>query len=293
MLVRACCWIAVFGLLAASVCGAEIPGELDAQLEQQARARLAWLRQQVAEQQREVRELEELLDESTQIFVQIRIVEVDAVEGRKAGLPIAGGDNTGTAVHPIPTTATHEPESPLIMDAQHAARLIDALIEQGHAKLLACPAGVTIDNREASLLSGGEFPILIPGEKDSVRAEFKEFGVRATVHPIILESGRVRLHFQASVSERDFANAVKLKDITIPGLTSRAVNSSVEMDFAKTCVLCGLTSTRRTAAATTVPVIGNVPYVNRMFKATSISAELSETAFVVLVTPSVVSRLSR
>ncbi|MGD9854216.1 MAG: hypothetical protein AB7U20_04615 [Planctomycetaceae bacterium] len=82
MFARIGCLVAVTTLSATVILGAEVPAEPTVGIEQQARARLVWLRQQVAEQQREIRELEELLDESAQILVRMQLVEVDAAGER-------------------------------------------------------------------------------------------------------------------------------------------------------------------------------------------------------------------
>ncbi|MDP6444763.1 MAG: hypothetical protein QF805_13295, partial [Pirellulaceae bacterium] len=52
---------------------------------------------------------------------------------------------------------------------------------------------VTTNGRPAMMLSGGEFPILVPQSLGTVSIEWRDFGVRMETVPIILGDGRVSL----------------------------------------------------------------------------------------------------
>ncbi|HID22988.1 MAG TPA: hypothetical protein EYP14_11390 [Planctomycetaceae bacterium] len=164
-----------------------------------------------------------------------------------------------------------------------------ALKEEGLLKILAEPTVVTTNGRPATLLSGGEFPILVPQSLGTVSIEWREFGTRLEAVPIILGNGRLRLELQPEVSERDFSNAVSVGGMTVPGLTTRRVNTQVEMKFGQTLVIGGLIANRRTAETDKIPVLGELPWIGMAFR--RVRYDDVETELIIMVTPELVAPL--
>ncbi len=165
----------------------------------------------------------------------------------------------------------------------------DALKEEGLLKILAEPTVVTTNGRPATLLSGGEFPILVPQSLGTVSIEWREFGTRLEAVPVILGNGRLRLELQPEVSERDFSNSVNVQGLTVPGLTTRRVNTQVEMKFGQTLVIGGLIANRRTAETYKVPILGELPWIGAAFR--RVRYDDVETELIVMVTPELVAPL--
>ncbi len=164
---------------------------------------------------------------------------------------------------------------------------VEALKEEALLKVLAEPQLVTTNGRPSNLLAGGEFPILVPQGLNVTTIEWREFGVRLEAVPIVLGNNRVRLQLQPEVSERDFTNAVDLNGLTVPALTSRRVNTQVEMNFGQTFMIAGLISKRRTAETDKVPFFGELPGVGAAFRRVNYSE--GETELVIMVTPELVA----
>lgn len=167
---------------------------------------------------------------------------------------------------------------------------LEALKRESLLKILAEPTLNTSNGRPANLLAGGEFPILVPQSLGTTTIEYREFGVRLEAVPTILGGGRVRLELAPEVSERDFANSVLLGGQTVPGLTTRRVNTQVEMKFGQTYMLAGLLSLRRTATATKIPFLGELPWVGAAFR--RVAYEEGETELVIMVTPEIAGPLN-
>lgn len=151
------------------------------------------------------------------------------------------------------------------------------------AKILAEPVLVTTSGRPATLHSGGEFPILVPQSFGNLSIEWREFGVQMEAVPVVLGNGRVRLDLSPEVSERDFSNSVSINGLVVPGITSRRVNTQVELSFGETLMIGGLISTRRLGTTQKVPFLGELPWVGAAFRRTQYST--GETELVILVTP--------
>jgi pilus assembly protein CpaC len=113
------------------------------------------------------------------------------------------------------------------------------LRESGRARIQDWgPIAATIDKPTTTLLSGGEFPILIPtGSSNRVTIEWKKFGYRAEVVPHWLDTGRLQLQVRPEIVTKDMKHAVVASGLTIPGLTTRGAYARVEMNLGETAVV--------------------------------------------------------
>jgi pilus assembly protein CpaC len=160
---------------------------------------------------------------------------------------------------------------------------VDALTTEALAKTLAEPTLTTTSGRPANLLSGGEFPILVPSGLGNVSIQFREFGVRMEAIPTVLGNGRIRLDIAPEVSQRDFSSAVNVNGFVVPGINTRRVNTQVELNCGETVMIGGLISRRRTVSSSKIPIIGELPVIGAAFsKKTN---EISETELLIMVTP--------
>ena len=170
------------------------------------------------------------------------------------------------------------------------AGFLEALKQESLLKVLAEPTLMTVNGRPANFLSGGEFPILVPGGLGTVTVQFKPFGVRLEFVPIVLGNGRVRLEVAPEVSEKDFTNQVTVGTTVVPGLTTRRANAQVEMNFGETLVIAGLINNRVQSRTQRIPFLGELPWVGAAFR--RVSHDESETELLILVTPELAEPLS-
>ncbi|TWT57747.1 Type II secretion system protein D precursor [Thalassoglobus neptunius] len=164
---------------------------------------------------------------------------------------------------------------------------LKALQTEALAKVLAEPVLVTTSGRPASMLSGGEFPILVPQGVGAVSIDFKEFGIKMEAVPIVLGNGRLRLDIAPEVSDRDVSNSIVVDGISVPGLSVRRVNTQVEMRFGETLMIGGLISTTRIGSTQKIPFLGELPWIGAAFSRKDY--RFGETELLILVTPQMVS----
>ncbi|MEZ6044392.1 MAG: hypothetical protein R3C11_02180 [Planctomycetaceae bacterium] len=167
---------------------------------------------------------------------------------------------------------------------------LEALKKESLLKIYSNTELVASNGRPANLLAGGEFPILVPQSLGTVSVEYRPFGTSLEAVPILLGNGRLRLELQPEVSETDFANAVTLSGTTVPAITTRRVNTQVEMNFGQTLVIAGLLANRDKAETHKVPFLGELPYIGAAFRREQYDE--GETEVVVMVTPEVVGPLA-
>jgi pilus assembly protein CpaC len=236
-----------------------------------------------------------------QVQLKVRIMEAQRSKMRKMGFDfIANGPDGYFRSNPAQlfaiennaiTSAAVSTAFGLISDNSEFFGFLDALREEELLKILAEPTLVTTNGRPASMLSGGEFPVLVPQSLGVVSIEWRDFGVRMEAVPIILGDGRVRLEVMPEVSERDFANSVTVGGNVVPALTTRRVNTEVEMRFGQTLMLTGLISSRQTSQTSKIPVLGELPWVGAMFRKTSYDDV--ETELVITLTPELVAPMQQ
>lgn len=167
----------------------------------------------------------------------------------------------------------------------------DAAKENGLAKILAEPTLTTQTGQMAEFLSGGEFPIPVPqgGSNNAVTIEFKEFGVGVKFVPVVLDSGRINLKLNISVSELVTGNTVgiSLDGVTssfiIPSLTKRSAISTVELADGQTIGIAGLINENLREVVTKFPVLGSIPILGTLFRSQEYIK--GETELLILVTP--------
>jgi len=166
---------------------------------------------------------------------------------------------------------------------------IRAMANNSLLSVLAEPNLVAISGETATFLAGGEFPILVPQGDFRVTVEFKEFGVRMNFTPVVQGQQRIRLRVSPEVSELDFTAGVQFQGFIVPGLTSRSMETTVELGNGQTIAIAGLLSEQVRGLSSRVPGIGDVPVLGALFR--SVNFRRSLTELVVLVTPEIVAPL--
>ena len=170
---------------------------------------------------------------------------------------------------------------------------IHALVTRGVVQMLAEPNVMASDGKEASFLAGGEFPYPVvsgtSGGTAAVSIEYKEYGVRLNFIPTITPRGTIRLQVAPEVSALDYSNEVEISGFEVPGLTTRRVNTEVELKDGQTFILGGLLDKNMTETFQKIPFLGDIPIIGKLFQ--SQIKNKTDTELIVLVTPEIVAPL--
>ena len=167
--------------------------------------------------------------------------------------------------------------------------VVDALRQNGLAKVLAEPVITTVSGRPAAFNSGGEFPILIPQGLGTVAVEFKTFGTRVDFVPIVLGNGNIRLEVRPQVSEIDPSNGVNINSTTVPGLRNRWVDTAVEMRAGQTLALAGLIQERVESRNRGIPWLADLPWGGPLFR--RVEQTTNEIELLIMVRPELVAAM--
>ena len=170
--------------------------------------------------------------------------------------------------------------------AASIAAEVEALQREGVIRTLAEPTLTAISGENASFLAGGEFPIPIAQEDNSVSVEFKKFGVGLDFTPVVLSGGRISLRVLTEVSELSNEGAVSSGGITISALKVRRAESTVELPSGGTLVMAGLLQESYQQSIEGIPGLMQIPVLGALFKSRDFLRD--QTELTVFVTPYVV-----
>jgi pilus assembly protein CpaC len=241
-----------------------------------------------------------------QILLKVRFANVDRVATSDLGANFlsTGALNTPGSI----TTQQFSPAKPEVQGRTAQFTLTDALnvflfrpdlnlvatirALQGKRllEMLAEPNLLSINGKPASFLAGGEFPVPVVqagvGGAGTVTIQWREFGVRINFLPVVTPRGTVRLQVTPEVSSLDYANAVSLSGFTVPAISTRRVQTEIELESGQSFAIAGLLDNRVIDNLSKIPGLGDIPLLGKLFQ--SRSRTKNNTELLVMVTPEVV-----
>ena len=230
-----------------------------------------------------------------QVFLEVRIIEASRDAGKSLGInldvvdrgtegAIRLGSGRGLTGDNIPFGSFL---ATLIRGGFNVDVLIDTLENRGLARNLAEPTLAALSGETASFLAGGEVPIPVAEADGEVTIEYKEFGVRLSFTPIVLNNGLINLELEPEVSQIDFTNTFDTGLVELPSFSTRRANTTIELRDGQSFAIAGLLQRNNLRSQQQVPWLGEVPILGTLFRSASFQKE--ETDLVIIVTP----RLSR
>jgi pilus assembly protein CpaC len=172
---------------------------------------------------------------------------------------------------------------------------ITAARTNGLAKVLAEPNLTTISGQDAEFQSGGSFPVPVAqfgsagGAGGGISVQFYNYGVILKFLPVVLDTHRISLKVNITVSELSNENSVTVpagatgESFAIPSLIQRSASSSLELDSGQTMGIAGLINDRTRESIKKFPGLGDIPVLGQLF--TSQDFVRSETELMIFVTP--------
>jgi pilus assembly protein CpaC len=200
----------------------------------------------------------------------------------------SGGSTTGSQATAL---LTNEGNILAFFPGLNVGAVIQAMELKGVVQTLAEPNLMAANGKEASFLAGGEFPYAVVSGTGNgtaqVTIQFKEYGVRLNFIPTITPRNTIRLQVAPEVSALDYSNGVELSGFQVPGITSRKVNTEVELLDGQSFMIGGLLDNTITETFQKIPFIGDIPILGKLFQ--SQSKTKNNTELIVIVTPEIVA----
>ena len=167
---------------------------------------------------------------------------------------------------------------------------LDLAETDGFVTTLAEPNLTALSGETASFLAGGEFPIPISQSLGSISIEYKQYGVGLAFTPIVLADGRISMRVRPEVSELSNEGSVKTGDFTVPAMTTRRAETTVELGSGQSFMIAGLLRNSSSNDIEKAPFLGDLPILGALFRSTRFRR--AETELVIVVTPYLVRPVS-
>jgi type II secretory pathway component GspD/PulD (secretin) len=206
-----------------------------------------------------------------QVMFEVRVTDVKPIDDTaNVGIQFGGSGFGAGAIAQFPYTLT---KSSLAINAQ-----INALVQNGHAQILATPRIATLNNREAVLLVGETYPIVTVNQQTGFPTVTNvNVGVQLRVTPTIGDDGIITAEFHPEYSEIIGFNA------SFPIIANRKVDATLRVRDGETIVLGGLFEDTSSETISKLPFLGDIPILGQFFKNKATSRQRDEVVF--LITP--------
>lgn len=168
-----------------------------------------------------------------------------------------------------------------------AGVLIEALESKGLIRTLAEPNLTALSGQEAKFLAGGEYPIPVRGDNNSVTISYKPFGVELSFTPRVVDGNIINLALNAAVSGIDSTTSVTAAGISVNAFRRREAETTVEMRDGESFAIAGLLQDDFRDLNGQVPWLGDIPILGALFRSAEYQRNQSE--LVVIITPHLVS----
>ena len=153
----------------------------------------------------------------------------------------------------------------------------------GQVTTLANPNLTALSGETGNFLAGGEFPIPINQGLGAVSVEYKSYGIGLTYSPTVLSDGRISLRVKPEVSQLSDAGSVQISGTTIPALTTRRAETTVELGSGQSFMIAGLLQNNHQNSFDKTPFLGDLPIIGALFRSNRFTR--NETELVIIVTP--------
>ncbi|MGI4859159.1 MAG: type II and III secretion system protein family protein [Janthinobacterium lividum] len=249
-----------------------------------------------------------------QIQLRVRITEIDRNVTQELGINwqslgkvagnFIGGIYSGRAIYnyaqPL-TSSTGSTYYPVSLPSNNAYSIfagfsagntdiqavIDALNQEGLITVLAEPNLVALSGETASFLAGGEFPIPVSQTNGAISVDFKQFGVKLDFTPTVLNDHRISLKVRPEVSQIDSTVSVTTGGVTVPGLSVRRADTTVELGSGQSFAIAGLLQSTTSDTVSQIPGLGSIPILGKLFSSSKYTN--NKTELVITVTPYLVN----
>ena len=258
-----------------------------------------------------------------QVLLQVLVVEVSLTESTQFGLELSGqtkiggnnsliGTNYANLTTPSTTTTTDElgnvtknvskqdgftyflsdPDNP---DNKFA--YIRALAGNGNIKVVSSPQLLVSSHTEATINVGSQVSVRTQSLVNSnsgdgnitYNFEYQDTGIILTVTPEITSNDLISLDVKQELSSVDYS--VVTAENPNPNIDQRVVETSMTIAHGKTMVLGGLIQEKKNDTLSSIPIINQIPVLNRLLGSTD--ASVSRTEILVLVTGYIVNERNK
>ncbi|MCX5715231.1 MAG: TonB family protein [Candidatus Omnitrophica bacterium] len=179
---------------------------------------------------------------------------------------------------------------------------LDALVQEGKARILSRPSLACQSGKEAELLVGGEKPVITTSVQGSATSstsvDYKQYGIKLKIRPTVTDENRIKLVLNVEVSEAaaaaDIIGAANAPTARAYPLTKRTISTEVFVNDNQTLAIGGLMKRKEEEQIRKTPFLGDIPIIGIAFrrKVTNLGGGFGEkgnTELFITLTPTIVN----
>ncbi len=159
---------------------------------------------------------------------------------------------------------------------------ISALESSGKGKIVSNPKIMTMDNMEARIIQGKKIPYTTISD-EGTKTEFVDAALELIVTPHITPHGTILMNVQAKKNEANFSQT---SGGGVPTIDTNEIASQVLIKDGDTLALGGIFKTTYSKDLSSVPGLGDVPYLGWLFKNRQNRDDTTE--ILIFITPRIV-----
>lgn len=161
--------------------------------------------------------------------------------------------------------------------------LFNMIAQDDNANVLSSPRLLTLNNQEAAILVGTKYPIIESnnssggsggaGNTSTSLDYYENIGVQLNVIPQVCEDGRISMIVHPAVSEIEgfqsgivFSGGEQASGTQYPILRIREAETQVMIKSGNTAVIGGLQIERDSVIIEKIPLLGDIPFIGRLFR---------------------------
>ena len=222
-----------------------------------------------------------------QIMVEVRMIEASRNALHDMGFNVSASNQSFSLSTGNGLTGSQPAQGTLNLMGRMGGASIDvtlkALEQRGVIRTLAKPNLIAMSGEEASFLAGGEFPYPVPAGVGIVSVDFRTYGVKLNVTPVMQDNGEIRLKIAPEVSQLDPAHSVNISGFNLPALIISKAATTVELRDGQSFAIAGLFQNSYNNSLDQVPGLGNLPVLGTLFR--SANFQHQQTELIIIVTP--------
>jgi type IV pilus assembly protein PilQ len=247
-----------------------------------------------AEKIAQAKEIIRSIDKVTpQVVIEARIVEVSETFSRDIGTEwgvTAGPDINGNDSQTYTMAMNHPPSSSSGSIGYQFSRLagtnfslnaeLQAVEAAGEGKIISTPKIVTLDNKEAVISQGIEYPYLERDSSGLSTTKFKDIDLELKVKPHVTPDNRINLTIDITKDD--------IGTITggVPSLNTNQAKTELLVNDGDTIVIGGILKTNAAESESRFPLLSSIPVVGWLFKSKANSNTKNE--LLIFITPKIV-----
>jgi pilus assembly protein CpaC len=237
--------------------------------------------------------------EHDQVLLKVTVAEVSRQVIKSFGIDLSGSFGYGSSVvnfnttNPFPLNGSPASKLTAAFNNNAVTANLRAMEQTGVIRILAEPTLTAISGETAQFLAGGKFPYPTPPQSagQAPGFQFQDFGVGLTFTPVVLSEGRISLKVKTEVSELSPENSVTSAGTTVPGLTVRSADTTVEIPSGGSLAMAGMIKQETKHTMSGIPGVTQVPILGTLFRSRDYTND--QTELMILVTPYIVRAVAQ